>query len=290
MNKQLINTLLRVFHSEETRFESGKGLREFCQTYNIGLFKGASLLFNERDKEEIAQVLKGRMGIDASTTFPDSWDGLTRSESLNLGKNEKLVGGVVGEGRLQVKALRGRKLSVCGEQWALPDRAELGLDLAAVLESPISHHSILLVENKQTFHEIWRVQERLLSGVYETNPLVVFRGDAEGGARADAVNHLIASVDIPVFAFVDYDPAGMVIAGALPRLDKVVAPDLGELGRLLDTYGLSDRFMDQLAAAKLSLERLRSDPVIGPIWNVILSTGKGLPQEFFHSTSNCRLA
>lgn len=61
-----------------------------------------------------------------------------------------------------------------------------------------------------------------------------------------------------------------------------VAPDLNELERLLHAHGISDRFMDQLAAAKISLGKLKSDPVIGPIWNVIQSMGKGLPQEFFH--------
>jgi hypothetical protein len=122
------------------------------------------------------------------------------------------------------------------------------------------------------------------------NPLVVFRGEAEGGSRTDAVHGLINSVDVPVFAFVDCDPAGMVLAAALPRLNNVVAPDLDELGRLLHAHGMSDRFMDQVAAARISLERLKSDSVIGPVLDVILSAGKGLPQEFFHRKGNGRSA
>jgi len=286
MNKQLVITLLRVFHSPETRFNAGRGLRQFCETYNIGHIRGSSLAIVERDKAEIALLLKGKMGIDAHTTYADSWDGLTRAEGLNLAKDEKLAGGAVGEGRLQVKALRGRDLSVCGKRLALPDGADLGLPLEAVLGSPIQHDSILLVENKQTFNDIWRVREDLLTSGGASNPLVVFRGDYEGGSRADAVHRLIAETDSPVHAFVDFDPAGMVIASTLPRLDRVVCPDLGELSGLLEAHGLAERFMKQLGGATGVLERLESNATIGPVWGVIRRAGKGLPQEFFHRQGN----
>jgi len=282
MNKQLVITLLRVFHSPETRFSAGRGLREFCETYNIGHISGASLVISERDKAEVASLLKGKMGIDAHTTYPDSWDGLNRAEGLNLAKDEKFAGGAVGEGRIQVKALRGRDLSVCRKRLALPDGADLGLPLEAVLDSPTLHDCILLVENKQTFHEIWHVREDLLTGGHALNPLVAFRGDAEGGSRADAVHRLIAETDFPVYAFVDFDPAGMVIASALPRLDRLVCPDLGELSGFLEAHGLAERFMKQLAGAAGALERLESSATISPVWGVIRRAGKGLPQEFFH--------
>lgn len=283
MNKQLVITLLRVFHSQETRFSPGRGLREFCEAYTIGHIRGSSLVIGERDKAEIASLLKGKMGIDAHTTYPDSWEGLNRAEGLNLAKDEKLAGGVVGYGRIQVKALRGRDLSLCGKRLALPDGADLGLPLEAVLESPSQHDGILLVENKQTFNEIWRVREDLLTGEGALmNPLVVFRGDAEGGSKVDAVHRLIAETDAPVHAFVDFDPAGMVIASALPRLDKVVCPDFGELSELLEAHGLAERFMKQQAGTVGALERLESNATIGPVWGIIRRAGKGLPQEFFH--------
>lgn len=110
------------------------------------------------------------------------------------------------------------------------------------------------MENRQTFTELWQVRKDLLEEVSRTNPLVVFRGDAEIGSRADATHRLITSTDLPVFAFVDFDPAGMVIAAGLPRLDKLVSPGFDELGRLVRDYGLSERFMSQVAAAKMALE------------------------------------
>ena len=282
MDKQLVRTLLRVFHSEETRFSAGKGLLHFCEIYGVGQLKGASILLTDKDKAEIGAVLKGKLGIDARTTFPGSWDRLSRAESMNLGNDEKLSGSLVGEGRVQVKAMCGHELSVCGGRWVLPERADMGLDLGALLAAPIGHGSLLIVENRQTFIELWRVRKDLLEEVSRTNPLVVFRGDAETGSRADATHRLIRSTDLPVFAFVDFDPAGMVIAAGLPRLDKLVSPNFDELGRLIRDHGLSERFMSQVAAPKMALEKLESDKVVGLVLRVIMKASKGLPQEFFH--------
>lgn len=282
MDKRLIVTLINVCQSAETRFTPGKALLEFADTYNLGLRKGSSIIFDEKAKAEIASLLMAIERIDVRTTRPESWDGMGRAESLNLAKDEKLAGGVVDEGRVRIKALRGRPLSVCDRQLPLPTGADLGIEVDTVLESPIMHDGILLVENKQTFNEIWDVEESMLASTEFSNPLVLYRGDAESGARADAAHRLITSTSVPVHAFVDFDPAGMVIATGLPRLDKLVSPDLTELVRLLDDRGLSDRFLEQLAATPMALEKLEVDPFIGPVWAVIKKAGKALPQEFFH--------
>lgn len=283
MDKQLVRTLLRVCHSRETRFDAGKGLLRFCEMYSIGQRKGASIRLTERDKEEISKLLKSCEGIDASTALPDSWDDLSRAESMNLGNNEKLAGGSVGEGRILVKALPGRELALCGGRWVLPDHADMGVDLNSVLRFPILHGSLLIVENRQTFQDIGRVRKDLLLEVSDTNPLVVFRGDAEGGARVDSTHRLIAATRIPVFAFVDFDPAGMMIAARLPRIDQLVSPHLDELEMLISDRGLSDRFMTQVAAMSMALNAIDSDKVVGPVLRVIMSGKKGLPQEFFHA-------
>lgn len=275
-------TLLRVFHSTETRFSASQGLRAFCETYNIGHVKGSSLVISAQDKQEIACLLKGKMGIDALTTYPESWDGLSRAESLNLAKDEKMGGCIVGEDRVQIKALAGQALSVGDGEWLLPDGVDMGFPLAALLKFPIRHGSILVVENKQTFHDLWQVREDILKEVAGTNPLVLFRGDAESGAKANATHRLIEATEAPVFAFVDYDPAGMLIANSLPRLDKLVAPEPDELLDLICAHGLSDRFLLQVARAGLALKKLETDQIVGPVLRVIMKSGKGLPQEFFH--------
>lgn len=282
MDKRLINTLLKVYRSEDTRFWKGRGLLKFCAAYNLGLEKSASIVFTERDKAEIGKILKGEMGIEAETTTPESWNNLSRSQSLNIAQDEKLSRRAVSTGRLRVKAIPGRAVSVCGGCWNLPPRTDLGVVLEAVLGSKIGHDALLVVENGETFDDFWAVRPEVLAGMEALNALVLFRGDAEGGARADAVNALIEHTVLPVYAFVDFDPAGMVIAAGLPRLDQVLSPTLSELETVIRAHGITKRYLDQVAAAKHVLERLENDPRISPLWKTIQMAGKGLPQEFFH--------
>ena len=285
MDKRLINTLLRIFHSPDGRFPEGRSISAFCSEYNLGMKQGASLVFTEEDKNEIGRILQGEMGIDPATTTSESWKYLGRAQSLQLARDEKLAGRSVGAGRLRLKTLPGRTLNVAGGSWNLPLRADLGMDLEAVLGHEISHDALLVIENLQTFDDIHSVGMDVMDSLSARDPLVIFRGDTQGGARADAVHALIKSTILPVYAFVDYDPAGLIIASGLPRLDKVLAPCLQDLAALIKTRGISRRYLDQVMAASYALQQLESDSRIAPLWDVIHSAGKGLPQEFFHSRS-----
>lgn len=285
MDKRLINTLLRIFHSPDGRFSAGRSISAFCAEYNLGMKQGASLVFTEEDKREIGRILQGEMGIDSVTTTSESWKHLGRAQSLQLARDEKFAGRSVGAGRLRLKTLPGHKLHVAGGSWDLPCRADLGLDLAAVLGHEISHDALLVIENLQTFDDIHNVDADVMDSLPARDPLVVYRGDTQGGARADTIHALIESTILPVYAFVDYDPAGLVIASGLPRLDKVLAPSLQDLGALIQMHGIAKRYLEQVATASHVLQQFKADSRIAPLWSVIHVAGKGLPQEYFHSRS-----
>jgi hypothetical protein len=285
MDKRLINTLLRIFHSPDGRFSEGRSISAFCSEYNLGMKQGASLVFTEEDKKEIGRILQGEMGIDPATTTSESWKHLGRAQSLQLARDEKFAGRSVGAGRLRLKTLPGHMLNVAGGSWNLPLRADLGMDLEAVLGHEVGHDALLVIENLQTFDDIHSVGMDVMDSLSARDPLVIFRGDTQGGARADAVHTLIESTIQPVYAFVDYDPAGLIIASGLPRLDKVLAPCLQDLAALIQTRGIVRRYLDQVTAASYALQQLEGDSRIAPLWNVIHAAGKGLPQEFFHSRS-----
>lgn len=282
MDKRLINTLLDVLHSPDSRIRTSKGLLGFCEEYNLGMMQGASLVFSEKDKTEIGRILQGEMGIDPATTTSSSWKQLDRAQSLGIAHDEKLSGYSVGAGRLRLKTLAGQPLQVVGGSWTLPSRVDLGLDLEAVLDSRIGHDALLVVENLQTFDDVHKVGTDVMGVLAGLDPLVLYRGDAQGGARADAVHALIERTDLPVYAFVDYDPAGLVIASGLPRLDQVLSPELVKLEALIRTSGITKRYLEQVAAASYALEHLESDPRIASLWDVIRRVGKALPQEFLH--------
>lgn len=220
--------------------------------------------------------------VDPATTTADSWKGLGRAESLLLARDEKLTGRTVGDGRLRVKALPGRVLRVAGGRWFLPDRADLGMDLSAVLESEIGHDALLIVENLQTFDDIHAVGPEVMGNLSAHDPLVIYRGDTQGGARADAVHALVSGTGLPVIAFVDFDPAGLVIASGLPRLDMVLAPPLQELAEIIHARGIAKRYLEQVAMAAHAMQRIQGDARMAPLWHVIHAAGKALPQEYFH--------
>lgn len=282
MDKRLINTLLRIFHSPETRFASGQAISAFCNEYNLGVRQGSSLVFTDAHKAEIGRILKGELGIDPATTTADSWKDLGRAESLLLARDEKFAGRSVGDGRLRVKALPGRILQVAGGSWPLPDRADLGLDINALLGDEIGHDALLIIENLQTFDDIHTVDPAVMGDLLAHDPLVIYRGDTQGGARADAVHTLIRDTDLPVFAFVDFDPAGLLIASGLPRLDKVLTPPLPNLTTIIQAHGIAQRYLDQVAMAAHAIQQVQEDARIAPLWHVIHAAGKALPQEYFH--------
>ena len=282
MDKRLINTLLRIFHSQDTRFTSGRAISAFCTEYNLGVRQGSSLVFNDTHKAEIGRILKGELGIDPVTTTVDSWKGLGRAESLMLATDEKLTGHAVGDGRLRVKALPGSVLKVSGGRWVLPDRSDLGTDLRAVLGNEIGHDALLIIENLQTFDDIHTVDSEVMGNLSAHDPLVIYRGDTQGGARADAVHALISGTGLPVIAFVDFDPAGLVIASSLPRLDMILAPPLQELAKIIRARGIAKRYLEQVATAAHAMQRIQGDARTAPLWYVIHAAGKALPQEYFH--------
>ncbi|SCX55335.1 hypothetical protein [Nitrosospira sp. Nsp1] len=285
MDKRLINTLLRIFHSLEIRFPSGRSISAFCSEYNLGIKQGASLVFTEEDKKEIGRMLQGEMGIDPAMTTSESWKHLGRSQSLQLARDEKFAGRSVGAGRLRLKTLPGQTLHVAGGSWDLPLRTDLGLDLEVVLGHEIGHDALLVIENLQTFDDIHDVDVAVMDSLPARDPLVIYRGDTQGGARTDAIHTLIESTILPVYAFVDYDPAGLVIASGLPRLAKVLAPSLHDLGVLIQMHGIAKRYLEQVATASHVLQQFKADSRIAPLWSVIHAAGKGLPQEYFHSRS-----
>lgn len=151
-----------------------------------------------------------------------------------------------------------------------------------VVQSEIGHDALLIVENLQTFQDIHLVDAKVMNALADLNPLVLYRGDAQGGAQVDAVHELIERSVLPVYAFVGYDPAGMIIAASLPRLDQILAPDLHDLSALVQAHGIVNRYLVQVAAANRALHQFADDPRIGPLWHVIHTVGKALPQEFFH--------
>lgn len=270
-DKALVRALLRVVQSPEGRFAASRSLSAFSADYRIGQTKGAGLLFDAQDKARIGELLAAE-GIAADTP-PDAWDGIPRAQALDLGPNEKFAVAPVKRQRVALKTLPGRPLNLAGQALMLPPSCHLDAE-GPVIAGRLDHGSVLLVENWECFDRI-HAADLDLSPAGE-NPLVLWRGDASD-TRADHALELLRTLAVPVWAFVDYDPAGLLIAAALPGLAGIIAPAPDRLERDL-AGGLAERYQVQLPMAAKALDDATSEPV-QRLWAILRRHGRALPQE-----------
>ncbi len=274
LDARTVQVLLRVIQSRDERFPRSEALSRFIDTYqDIGRREGKSIYITPADKERIAGILSAE-GIDRNTA-PDAWRGLSRTAALSLGNNEKLARDPVRIRRIAIKSLRPNNVLVLnGAPVILPARCHVEVDLSVIDIS--SHDLVIVVENWESFNDIHVAAGRLeFPG---NSPIVVWRGDSSR-TRADSVLNWLDGLKLPVAAFVDYDPKGLVIANGLPRLERVISPPISQLRELLKNKGLRDRYLSQIPYCQTLLDR--SSGLILEIWMEIFATGKALPQEQF---------
>ncbi|WP_436310801.1 DUF7281 domain-containing protein [Variovorax sp. LjRoot130] len=86
----------------------------------------------------------------------------------------------------------------------------------------IACQRLMLVENLETFRELETYRWIDYQGL---SVLAIYRGDVH--LSPSAPRECILARTEPLWAFVDFDPAGLVIANALPpdRLQRLVLPD-----------------------------------------------------------------
>ena len=273
LSKPLVRALLRVVQTSEERHKSSKTLARFASDYRIGQTKGAGLLFTPEDKTQIRELLQAD-GIDPDTP-PDSWDGISRADSLLLARNEKFSSAPVKRQRVAIKALPGNPVCLGERRLFLPPCCHLDVD-GPTAAGLLRHQTALVVENWEPFN---RIHDTTLDlGAAGDNPLVIWRGD-QTDTRADHALALLLALDLPVWAFVDFDPSGLVIAASLPRLAGIIAPTRAQLAQDL-SRGLPERFQSQLPASRARLDDLETGPVPA-LWEIVRRQGRALPQEYY---------
>ncbi|MBK1645848.1 hypothetical protein CKO25_14530 [Thiocapsa imhoffii] len=273
--KTAVRALLRLVQSDAERFASSQVLASFIDDYGIGRRKGAGCLFDAEDKACIRELLRAE-GIDPLTD-PAAWDQITRAEALRLGPDEKFAATPVKRQRVAIKTLPGRSLNLDGRALILPPACHLDVD-GGIVAGRLAHETVLLVENWEPFNRIHAIDLDLSPA--GTNPLVVWRGDCSETSPEHALA-LLRALDVRVWAFVDYDPAGLLIAAGLPRLAGIIAPEPARLERDL-AQGLTGRYQDQLPMSMAALDTSGNQHVRA-LWTLIRRQGRALPQEFYLS-------
>lgn len=268
----LIKRLLSIYNSEEQDFRGSKQLDSFCVEYSIGKRVGAVWRFNQADKEALAVIMRNEAKVDPGTDI-DAWNGIPRHEALQQGGNEKYSSKRLRENRVAIKSLPGKPLLIGSSALHLPDGACLDYDFTLLINQ-CGHDSVLLIENWENFE---LTHQTPFLETLPGNPLVVFRG-APGSYSAKCSNRLLIELGLPVIAFTDYDPEGLVIAATLPCFSRYLAPSSSCLIKLMEDVSTKERYLKQIAGKIAMLEGL-TDPELVRVYRIIRAAGKALPQE-----------
>ena len=136
---------------------------------------------------------------------------------------------------------------------------------------------IMVVENLETFR--WLNRQGWID--YEGGKtLALFRGDTTTSPRD--CNRLLSMTTLPVWAFFDFDPAGIGMAMGIERLERLVLPDAAWLAPMARDKKRSDLFHDSLNQWQAMIAQCRH-PSVEKAWDLLNGLGYGLPQEWMEA-------
>ncbi|MGB8417673.1 DUF7281 domain-containing protein [Paraburkholderia sp.] len=259
--------LQRLVEDRPDSRRSGEMTGFFANEYGIGRVVGRSVIYSPQDWHAAAQLLDNH-GIPREK-LPGS---LRRGEtSAYTGLSEKSFGDAPHANSVAVRVASG-DCRLATIPIVTPDGGYMVLQPADALA--IQCDRMLVVENLDTFRFLCRYRWIDFRGL---STLVIYRGDRFFNT-SDATR-VIRARDEPVWAFFDFDPAGLALAAAIPRLERVVLPDHVWLRKITiesKRYDLFDKQVQQYAA---TLDGI-SHPDIASAWTMMKDLKRGYPQEW----------
>lgn len=271
MEKGVALILQAICLQDLDEYRASIRLESFCREFGVGRRDGRVFRFDATTREKIKGILAAhnydwRQDISA-------FNQMSRAEVSQLSGNEKDTSRPVRVGRVAIKSLPGRPLLFSSGEVHLPPGANLDVSMEWIAANSL-HESVLVIENWECFersHEVGLLLE------VDGNPLVVYRGDKDVYSTAHSYA-LLKVLKRPVIAFVDFDPAGILIAKTLPYFEAMLVPSDEVLNDLLEK-GCPQRFSVQYSSHTVgTLESLESSQ-LRQVWGLIKSRARAAPQE-----------
>ena len=232
--------------------------------HGLGRRAGSRFQYEEPDAARARLLLANR---NIALTTPDQ--ALRRSDSsLNNPTQEKSGTLAPHHDSVAVKAAHGR-CSLDGSLVAAHGYQVITLEQACSVKAEV----LLVVENLESFRFLERNRWIDYQGM---DVLAVFRGD--NVFKANAAMSLITSRAEPVWAYFDFDPAGMGMASGLPRLERLLLPEdeaLISAARRANQVHLYADQLDQWGPIMQGNEK----SVAARHWHLLRSLRLGLAQE-----------
>ena len=228
----------------------------FHQDYGIGRTSTGKLQLTPQDIRQIRKLIKEPSGFDIFTDpIPSS-----RTEMAKYFQNEKLCSNPVKGKMVKVYGLLSTNIN--GKKYDLEDGMHIEIPLNNLMT--IDHNQIVIVENYEAFSKF-----RIIQSDLDSNPLVIYRGDKEGGVISKEIALNFPNVEL--VAWFDTDPSGISFALASVA-SKMLVPDLSN--EELSRRGRSKLFNDQY-----QLWERASDKIPPELKLAMSKAGKGITQE-----------
>ncbi|HAF2130389.1 TPA: hypothetical protein G9F27_004678 [Salmonella enterica] len=169
----------------------------FHQDYGIGKTSSGKLQLTPQDIRQVRKLIREQTGFDILTNpIPNS-----RTEMAKYFPNEKLSTTPVKDKVVNVYGVLSTNIN--GKKYDLEDGMNIEMPLGCL--KSIEHKQIVIVENYEAFFQFRNVQSDM-----GPNPLVVYRGDKEGGVISKEIAKRFPQVEL--VAWFDTDPSGISFA------------------------------------------------------------------------------
>ncbi|HUD33459.1 MAG TPA: hypothetical protein VMR43_10665, partial [Variovorax sp.] len=200
---------LQDLHTLRPQWRSASATADFFHHhYALGVCVGRSIKYQGGDCDKALQLLQ-------NNALPlKSGNVGSRADACAFDMSEKTFSEAPHADSIAIKTMGG-----CTYQrhvlWTPPE-AHLVMRLEAA--KAIECDRLLAVENFETFRNLEHYRWIEVPG----RVLVVYRGDSV--LSTVAAGRLLNERVEPVWAFYDFDPAGLAMAAALPRMDRILMP------------------------------------------------------------------
>lgn len=242
----------------------------FHRHFGVGQHIRSQFVFTQVDTDRARQMLAN------SGVAPEPSRGpLRRAQAgLNNPSQEKTGTLAPHQDSIAVKAAHGR-CECKGHPVPTLGYQVLTLEQAREIRADV----LLVVENLESLRFLERNQ---WIDYQALAVLAIYRGD--GIFRADVVASLLEASSAPVWAYFDFDPAGLGMAAKLPRLQRVLFPPEGMLVSAARKANQVHLYADQVDQWGKSLTSEDRSMIQRP-WSLLRKLRVGLAQELMDSLS-----
>ncbi len=262
---------LQRLHAERPqRANNSQAAQHFSEHFHIGVQIGRSIEYTELDFRKVKQML-----LNGGLPLSPMAAGALRSNAVAIPELSEKVGTQSPHAdSIALKPISGACTSD-GRKLAVP----IGGYLVVTHEIALSIQAtrLMVVENFETFR---RLESYRWIDYQRQDVLAIFQGD--NVFRQTTQLEVVRQRLELVWAFFDFDPAGLGMGRNLPRLERFVLPDRDDLTQKTKRARREDLFIKQMPQWGNSIESDARDLVSIP-WSLMKSLKSGLPQEWMSS-------